>query len=385
MAEGGRVACGYTISSCVREPGSPVASKVADAPLAAAGAAFHLDAGDGNQVPRRSGAIGYHDRLAGWRRRAHTAYRRPPGPHQCSIMRAFFAVALPVASAWTLGAAPAHTDATAAASRCSTAAAAVSFSRCSTPAMNIGDRFVRLVKSNANDMMNKMEDPEKVLEQAVQDMQKDLVKVRQAYAEVSASTKRMEEQVRLAEAEGAKWYERAQLALTKGEDELAREALTRRKQQLEMSDSLKEQIEGQQGSITSLYESMKQLEAKMAEAKAKKDQIIARARTAKAATKVNDMLAGVGTSSSTAAFDRMADKVEQLESEAAVSKQLAAGTPSGASSSMEAQFAALESADAVDDELAAMKKAQGVLPSSPVDDELEQMRKSMEEKKDDGK
>ena len=95
----------------------------------------------------------------------------------------------------------------------------------------------------------------------------------------------MEEQVRLAEAEGAKWYERAQLALTKGEDELAREALTRRSQQLEMGESLKVQIEAQQGSITSLYESMKELEAKMAEAKAKKDQIIARARTAKAATK----------------------------------------------------------------------------------------------------
>merc|ERR1719331_205380 len=121
--------------------------------------------------------------------------------------------------------------------------------------MNIGDRFARLVKSNVNDLLNKIEDPEKVLEQAVTDMQKDLIKVRQAYAEVSASTKRMEEQVRLAEAEGAKWYERAQLALTKGEDELAKEALTRRKQQLEMSDSLKEQIEGQQGSITSLYES----------------------------------------------------------------------------------------------------------------------------------
>ena len=75
---------------------------------------------------------------------------------------------------------------------------------------------------------------------------------------------------------------------------------------------IKEQIEAQQGSLTALYESMKELEAKMAEAKAKKDQIIARARTAKAATKVNDMLAGVGTSSSTAAFDRMADKVEQV-------------------------------------------------------------------------
>merc|ERR1719487_2525294 len=99
-----------------------------------------------------------------------------------------------------------------------------------------------------------------------------------------------------------------------------------------MADSLKEQVEGQQASITSLFESMKQLEAKMAEAKAKKDQIIARARTAKAATKVNDMLAGVGTSSSTAAFDRMADKVEQLEAEADVAKQLAASTSTGAGS-----------------------------------------------------
>lgn len=248
--------------------------------------------------------------------------------------------------------------------------------------MNIGERFVRLVKSNVNEALNKMEDPEKVLEQAVQDMQKDLVKVRQAYAEVSASTKRMEEQVRLAEAEGAKWYERAQLALTKGEDELAREALTRRSQQLEMGESLKVQIEAQQGSITSLYESMKELEAKMAEAKAKKDQIIARARTAKAATKVNDMLAGVGSSSSMAAFDRMADKVEQLEAEADVAKQLAASSPgSGTGGSLDAQFKALEASNSVDDELEAMKRAQGVLPASPVDDELEQMRKMMEEEK----
>merc|ERR1719502_979200 len=114
------------------------------------------------------------------------------------------------------------------------------------------------------------------MNQAVEDMQRDLIKVRQAYAEVSASSKRMQEQCRLAEGEAAKWYSRAQLAIEKGEDELAREALTRRKQQLEMADSLKEQIEGQQGSLTALYESMKELEAKMAEAKAKKDQIIAR-------------------------------------------------------------------------------------------------------------
>ncbi len=292
----------------------------------------------------------------------------------------------------------------------------------SSPTMNLGERFMRLVKSNVNAAINSLEDPEKVLEQAVQDMQRDLVKVRQAYAEVSASTKRMQDQMRLADSEGAKWYQRAQLAIEKGQDDLAREALTRRKQQLEMSASLQEQIEAQQGSITSLYESMKELEAKMAEAKAKKDQIIARARTAKAATKVgraawpsptpahppqppprprqsppapsappsppapsqvNDMIAGVGSSSSTAAFDRMSDKVEQLEAEADVAKQLASATSSGAGGSLDDAFKALESGDAVDDELRALKAQQGALPSA-VDAELEEMKALLAAEEEEG-
>ena len=115
--------------------------------------------------------------------------------------------------------------------------------------MNLGERFVRLVKSNVDSALSSLEDPEKVLEQAVQDMQKDLTQVRQAYAEVSASTKRMSEQSRVAEGEAQKWYQRAQLAIEKGEDDLAREALSRRQQQVEMADSLKEQIAQQEGSI----------------------------------------------------------------------------------------------------------------------------------------
>merc|ERR1719182_1050668 len=113
--------------------------------------------------------------------------------------------ASPSAAAFSLASCPRH------------AAFAPRRAACAAVQMNLGDRFVRLVKSNVNEALSKMEDPEKVLEQAVIDMQKDLVKVRQAYAEVSASTKRMEEQIRLAEAEAAKWYERAQLALGKNE------------------------------------------------------------------------------------------------------------------------------------------------------------------------
>ena len=126
---------------------------------------------------------------------------------------------------------------------------------------------------------------------------------------------------------------------------------------------------------------MKELEAKMAEAKAKKDQIIARARTAKAATKVNDMLAGVGGTSSMSAFDRMSEKVEQLEAEADVSKQMAlTSAGAGSGGSIDEQFKALESGDQVDDELEAMKRAQGILPASAVDDDLAALKASMDEK-----
>merc|ERR1719487_2762889 len=149
-----------------------------------------------------------------------------------------------------------------------------------------------------------------------------------------------------------------------------------------MADSLKEQVESQEGSIASLYESMKDLEAKMTEAKAKKDQIIARARTAKAATKVNDMIAGVGAGSSMAAFDRMSEKVEQLEAEADVSKQLALSGGTGAGTTIDQQFKALESGSQVDDELEAMKAGMKQLPSK-VDDELEALKAQIDaEKKD---
>jgi phage shock protein A len=252
--------------------------------------------------------------------------------------------------------------------------------------MNLFDRAMRLVKSNVNSALSSMEDPEKVIEQAVADMQKDLVKVRQAYAEVSASTKRIEEQVKVADADAAKWYERAQLALEKGEEDLAKEALTRRQTQMQTAEGLRGQVENQQASVTKLYDSMKDLERKMQEAKAKKDQIVARARTAKATTDVNDMLAGVGTGNSVAAFERMSEKVEALEAKAEVSQSMAAALPGGTSNlpgSMEDKFLALEAGNSVDDELNKMKKA---LPSATdqageFDDEIEKMKKKMEEEK----
>mmetsp|Transcript_20464 Transcript_20464/g.33624 ORF Transcript_20464/g.33624 Transcript_20464/m.33624 type:complete len:299 (-) Transcript_20464:397-1293(-) len=247
--------------------------------------------------------------------------------------------------------------------------------------MNMFERFQRVAKANLNDLINKVEDPEKVLEQAVTDMQRDLVKVRQSYAEVSASCKRFEKQLGAAEATAQEWYKRAELAIEKGDDELAREALTRKTQNQDTADGIRAQLDAQQDALSKLYESMAQLEAKISEAKAKKDQLVARARAAKTSSQVNDMLANVGGDRGLDAFNRMEEKVEALESKAEVSRQLTGGAKD---LSLEDRFKALEGASKVDDELAAMKGKMlgGTSAATPalnpaVDDELARMKREM--------
>jgi phage shock protein A len=251
--------------------------------------------------------------------------------------------------------------------------------------MNLADRFFRVVKANLNSVLQNLEDPEKILEQAVEDMQRDLIKIRQSYAEVSATQKRMERQKEQADNLSNEWYKRAQLALGKGDEELAREALGRRQQQVEVATSLGEQMSVQASAIDKLFMSMQQLEAKITEAKAKKDQMIARARTAKTSQKVNDMLSSVTGSTSMDAFERMKEKVEMLESKAEVAGQLAGVSDS----SLEGKFKLLGDGDALDEELRKMKgmlgqgekKTAGFLPAgeaaAEVDLELEALRKDL--------
>ncbi|KAJ0577511.1 hypothetical protein HanIR_Chr05g0236811 [Helianthus annuus] len=104
-----------------------------------------------------------------------------------------------------------------------------STTRCNSIRMNLFDRFSRVVKSYASALISTFEDPEKILEQAVTEMNDDLIKMRQATAQVLASQKRLENKYKAAEQASEDWYKRAQLALSKGDEDLAREALKRRK------------------------------------------------------------------------------------------------------------------------------------------------------------
>jgi phage shock protein A len=238
--------------------------------------------------------------------------------------------------------------------------------------MGLFDRIGRVVRANLNSFISSAEDPEKILEQTVLDMQNDLIQLRQAVAQAIATQKRTERQAGQSLATAEEWYRRAQLALQKGDDNLAREALTRRKSYQDTAEALQSQINQHSSIVLQLKQNMVKLESKLADAKTKKDMYIARARSAKASEKLNEMMGRVGAGSAMAAFERMEEKVLQLEARSEAIAELSGNT-------LENQFKALESDDGeIDEELAAMKAqlTAGALPKS--DAELDQLRAKLE-------
>jgi phage shock protein A len=257
--------------------------------------------------------------------------------------------------------------------------------------MGLFDRISRVVRSNLNDMVSKAEDPEKILEQTVIEMQEDLVQLRQAVAQAIASQKRSQQQYNQAQSQANQWLSRAQLALQKGDETLAREALQRKKSYEEQANTIKVTLDGQTTQVEALKRNLIQLESKISEAKTKKNMLKARAQAAKANEQLQGMLGGINsTSSGMAAFERMEEKVLQMEA-----RSNAAGELAGAD--LESQFKVLEAGN-VDDDLAALKASmqlgpaqtqaqlppsQASTPQTPaqkteVDAELEELRKQLD-------
>ena len=124
-------------------------------------------------------------------------------------------------------------------------------------------------------------------------------------AQAIATQKRTERQAHLAQAIADDWYSRAQLALQQANEPLAREALTKRKSYQETATAMKAQVEEQNTVVARLKKDMQTQDRKIAEAKTKKDMYIARARSAQASARLNEVLGGVNTSVSLSAFERM--------------------------------------------------------------------------------
>lgn len=218
--------------------------------------------------------------------------------------------------------------------------------------MGMFERISTVLKSNINDLIDKAEDPEKMLKQLMIDMEKDLIGVRKEVAMSIQTEKRLHQQYMQNQKQAQGWEEKATLALKSGREDLAREALTRRNTYSSTADGFKAQWETQNANVENLKKQLGQLEGKINEARIKKDLLIARSRQAKAQQQIHKTMGKIGTNQAISAFARLEDKVNEREALAAAYGDM---NMLEGNNSLDAEFAQLTAGSGVDDDLALLK------------------------------
>ncbi len=250
--------------------------------------------------------------------------------------------------------------------------------------MGIFARLAALLKSNINDLISRSEDPEKMLNQIVIDMNTQLLEAKKQVAASIADEKRLFKQVEQETANAGEWERRAMLAVRAGDDALAKEALARRKEHETLRDQYQDQWQKQKASVDQLKLALRALNAKIEEAKRKKNLLIARKKRAEAQKAIQETMSGLRNASAFETFDRMAGKIEQMEAEAEAHAQL---NEEATGDVLAHKFSELEQTHGADEDLVALKRKMGVLPpeapkpaeAKPVRVEAEQAELSQSE------
>jgi phage shock protein A len=188
--------------------------------------------------------------------------------------------------------------------------------------MRLLERVSTLIRANLNDMVDRAEDPEKMIKQVILDMENQYLQVKTQVAVSIADQHMLEKKFRENEDAGRDWMRKAELAVDKQEDEMARAALDRFQTAAKLMQSYREQVDDQTAQVESLKSSLIKLEQKLQEAKSKRDVLLARHRRSAALTKAARAHATLGDQSKSAAFDRLGERVNHTESVASAEVQL---------------------------------------------------------------
>ena len=227
--------------------------------------------------------------------------------------------------------------------------------------MGVFGRLASLIKSNINDLISKAEDPEKMLNQVIHEMNNQLVEAKKQVAVAIADEKRLFKQFEAERALAAEWEKKAMMAVRAGDDALAKEALARKQEHDGLCAQYKDQWDKQKAAVDQLKNALRMLNNKIEEAKRKKNVLIARKKRAEAQKTIHDTMSGLSDTSAFETFDRMAQKIEQLEAEAEAGAEIA-GEMSGDTTAM--KFKALETTAGADLALEELKKKMGLLPAA---------------------
>ncbi len=228
--------------------------------------------------------------------------------------------------------------------------------------MGIFARLGTLIKSNINDLISRAEDPEKMLNQVLLDMQQQLVEAKKSVAVAIADEKKLQKQ-HLSEVDKAKeWERKAMVAVRAGDDDLARQALVRKQEHENIASQYQQQWVLQKQAVEKLKDALRLLGNKIEEAKRKKNILIARKKRAEAQAQIAATMQGLGDTSAFDTFDRMADRINMLEAEAEAGAELA-GEMSG--DTLEAKFLQLEASGGAgaEEDLLELKAKMGLLES----------------------
>jgi phage shock protein A len=225
--------------------------------------------------------------------------------------------------------------------------------------MGVIDRMSRLVRANVNDLLDQAEDPEKMIDQIIRDMESNIVDARKQVAAMIAQEKELEydrdETQKLADA----WGDKATRAVEANKDDLAREALRRQKDYADNAALYDQQLVAQKEAVTKLKSQLSQLEAKYDQTRSQRDTLVARQKRARAQARVAGSLSSADFSSMdpSADLDRMERKIRGQEAQTAAMLEMQ-------DDSLDAQFAELDYDSDIEDRLAALKAS--VKPSAEI-------------------
>lgn len=214
--------------------------------------------------------------------------------------------------------------------------------------MPIFEKLRRIFNSNINDLLDRVEDPERILNQLLEDMQHELKEVKIQVAAAIRDANKFEAQAKENVESAEKWEKRAIVFIQNGDDVRAKEALRRKRSADDLAAGFREQFEAQQESVSVLKDGLVTLEQKIEEAKSKRALLIARQRRAEAERTIHQTVSGMSDSSALNAFDRMQDRVLDTEAEAEALSEMR-------QPSLEEEFDKLDKKDELDDELAKLK------------------------------
>ena len=190
--------------------------------------------------------------------------------------------------------------------------------------MGLLERVSTLIRANINDLVDRAEDPEKLIKQVILDMENQYLQVKTQVAVSIADEHMLEKKLRENEDNARDWMRKAEIAVDKLEDDLARAALDRFQTSQRLAQSYREQVDDQTAQVETLKGALMKLEQKLEEAKSKRDLLLARHRRSLSLGKAARAQSMLGDNSKSATFDRLKDRVHHSESVATAEVELLA-------------------------------------------------------------